>query len=544
MGLVAGIISRDGSDVSELLYKMAVKLKHRGNAMYCVGRKTDNGWELINCGKCVELKSVKSSFGVVGRQLIIDKEDEPFPLTDCKKNRFLLLDGRIFNSSKIKGELERNHSGSLNGSSVILHLIEELQEKVFNFMEIFHKLFTFMEGMFAGVLILKNHIFIFRDVIGIKPLYLYSGPDYVAFASERKALWSIGLTERIEPLLPGRVVRVARMGFTSHFQASLKRIGMQEGSIEYYKNQLSKLMEATLAEMQPKNPFYLLLSGGIDSSLLAALLKKMEIEFGALVLGNQKSKDVQHAQKAADFLDHPLEILNFDRTTLEVLFPLLIYQVEDRDEKKLNIAFPLFYGGKYLKKKNIQLVFTGQGADEIFGGYERHEVQMLKDPSKLEALLWEDIENVYEVNLQRDDAAAMGSGVELRVPYLSREFVELAMQIPPKLKINNSIRKYILRQVGKMVGLPDAITQQPKRAIQFSSGSYATLKKLARHYGFTKDFVLKHGFFSPTQTFIDSVAYLLGFPHIDPKIGPILKKIKNKLPESILKYENLVNTII
>ncbi len=544
MGLIAGIASRDGRDVSDLLYRMAFKLRHRGNSPFWVSGKGENDWESHICKKAEEIQSLKTPFGVVGRHFVIDKDPGVIPYRDRREKRSLLLDGRIFNVERIKGELKGDYRSDFVSPNVILDWIEEMQGRIFNFSQIYQKIFTLIEGMFAGTLILKNHVFILRDVVGIKPVYLYSGPEYVAFASEKKALWCIGLTQHIEPLPPGRVVRVAEKGFTSHYQACLKHRDIQHKSMEHYRGRLLQLLESTLEKMKPADPFYLLLSGGIDSTLLGALFKKMGVDFGVLVLGTEKSKDVQAAQKAADFLEQPLDIVNFDIAMLEEFLPHLLYHVEDRDEKKLNIAFPLFYGARYLKENGCNTVFTGQGADELFGGYERHEMQFHKDPSKLQSLLWEDVENTYQVNLQRDDAAAMANTMELRLPYLTREFIELVMQIPTSLKIKKATRKHILRQVGKSIGLPESITQQPKRAIQFSSGSYETLKKLAKHHGFTKRFVLNHGFFSPTQTFIDSVAYLLGFPNLDPKISAFVEKTRIDWPESILEHKNLVNTIV
>lgn len=544
MGLIAGIGSRDRSDISDLLQRMAIKLRHRGDAPFCVCKKGLDGWERVTCGKAEEISSIKSSFGLVGRHLTFDEENEASVYSDCQQERFLLLDGRIFNTLELQKELKDEHNGNLMSPSVILHLIEELQKKIFNFSAVFGKIFDLLEGMFAAALILKEHLFIFRDLIGIKPLYLYSGPKYVAFASEKKALWAAGLTQRIQPLRPGRVMRVAEKGFTSHYQAEFPNKKFGANQLEYYNELLLQGLRETLMKLNPKNRFYLLLSGGIDSTLLAALLKELALDFNSLVIGTEKSKDIQAAQQAADFLTLPLEVLKFNVSTLEELLPLLIYHVESRDEKKLNIAFPLFHASNYLSKKNYRLVLTGQGADELFGGYKRHEIQFQEDPLKLHTMLWEDVENLYTGNLQRDDAASMANGVELRLPYLNRRFIEVAMLVPPQLKVRPPQRKYILRHLGKSIGLSEKIAQQPKRAIQFSSGSYETLKKLAKRCGFTKNFALKNEFFSPTQLFIDSIAYLLGFPNIDPKVKKFVEKTRINWPDSFLKYENRVNTII
>jgi len=543
MGLITGIASRDGSDISKLLYIMAKKLEYRGNSPFCIFKKIETGWESIISEKPEDILTFKTSFGIVGRYLNLAQEEAPVPYADCQNSRILLLDGRIFNIAELKNELHADHKGEIADSNVIAHLIEELQSKTFDFTVIFRKLFELFEGIFVGTLLLENHVFLFRDLLGIKPLHLYSGPKYIAFASEQKALWAVGFTPS-QPLPPGRVVRVAEKGFTSIFQADFKGTAFIEQSLAYYAEATLHLLQTNLLRLKPCGPFFLLLSGGLDSTLLATCLKKMKVPFNSLVAGNETSKDIQKAQTAADFLEIPLEILKFDVATLEKILPFLIYHLESQEEKKLNIAFPLFYATQHLKSKGIQVIFTGQGADELFAGYERHEFQFAQNPQTLHEALWNDVQNLAEDSLRRDDAVAMAHTAELRFPYLTPNFVDLCMQIPPAFKVQPPIRKYILRKIGDNLNLPTQITQEPKRAIQFGSGSYDVLKKLAKSYGFNKDFALKHGFFSSTQLFLDSIAVILGLPNIHPKVIAFVEKNHLNLPDSIYKHRNMINQTV
>lgn len=515
---------------------------HRGNSSFCFFRKGANGWNSIISDNPEEFLTYSTSFGIIGQYLILDREDAPIPYTDCQNNRIILLDGRIFNVSELKSELNNNHTDNIANSNIIAHFIEEWQSKIFDFSMIFRKLYDLIEGMFAGALILKNYIFLFRDLIGIKPLYLYSGPKYIAFASEQKALWAAGFTT-VHSLQPGRVVRAAEKGFTSHFQADLKGNEFIENSFEYYSEAILHSLQENLHELKPGNPFFLLLSGGIDSTLLAACLKRLNIPFNSLVVGDEKSKDIQKAQSAADFLGIPLDILNFDIETLEKILPFLIYYSESQEEKKLNIAFPLFYASQYLKNRGIRVAFTGQGADELFAGYERH-VEFALHLGTLQEALWADIQSLSKNNLQRDDAVSMAHTIELRLPYLLPKFVELSMQVPPSFKVHKFTRKYILRKIAENLNLPQNITQEAKHAIQFSSGSYNNLRKLAKQYGFDKNFALKHGFLSPTQLFIDSIAYILGFPNINSQVIKLVEKTSITLPDSVFSHRNLVNQTV
>ncbi|MDD1778431.1 MAG: hypothetical protein LUQ65_09720, partial [Candidatus Helarchaeota archaeon] len=284
MGLIAGVASRDGSDISKFLEIMTRKLAYRGNSPFCIFKRGENGWDLVITEHPEEISTVQTSFGIVGRYLLLEKEDTPIPYVDCQLNRFLVLDGRSFNNLEIRHKMDNNHSCNLRSSSIVIHFFEELQDRIFDFTQIFSKVYDSLEGMFAGALLLANHVFLFRDLLGIKPLHLYSGPKYVAFASEQKALWAIGFTPS-QPLPPGRVVRVAEKGFTSIFQADFQGTDFIERSIAYYSEAALQLLRTNLSKLTPRNPFYMLLSGGLDSTLLATCLKKLNIPFTSLVAG-------------------------------------------------------------------------------------------------------------------------------------------------------------------------------------------------------------------------------------------------------------------
>ncbi len=541
MGLIAGIYSKEQGSVSDLLFMMASKLAHRGNSEFHVLKKANSGWNNFTCKNPSEISDMKMPFGMVGRYLLLDDKKENLPFTGCKDENHLFLDGRIFNISEIIHNLKEHHDEEIKNESVIVHFFEELKKRNFENSKIFEKISNNLEGMFAAALIFKDELFLFRDLIGIKPLYLHYGPKYLAFASEKKALWAVGIHENIQYLPPGNAVKVTKDGFISLYQGMFERKNIKTLHLENYLEGITRLLENNVSSLIPKKAFYLLLSGGIDSSILAAILKSKGIEFNSLVIGSKKSKDINEAREVADFLDINLEVLKIDVSDLEKMISSLIYSLESRDEKKLNIAFPFFYASSYVHKKGSDIIFAGQGADELFGGYERHELAMKEDPIKFQEMMWNDLEELYIQNLQRDDAASMANSIELRLPYLNKGFIEHCMQIPPSCKIRPPIRKYILRQVGGKLGLPEKITQKPKRAMQFSSGSYDILKKLARNHGFTKDFALKNGFFSPTQLFIDSISYVLGFPNIELKIVKFLEKTSINWPDSVFKFKNAVN---
>ncbi|WP_157834008.1 asparagine synthetase B family protein [Candidatus Methanoperedens nitratireducens] len=332
-----------------------------------------------------------------------------------------------------------------------------------------------LDGDYAFACVSDERLQLARDPAGVKPLYYSSTGALFAFASEKKALSAIGMRE-IHTLRPGHM-----LSYSSGKLVKEKVTGFVQGERITDENIASEKLFHTIERAVKKRsytPSAIAFSGGLDSSLIAALCPEAEL----YSVGVAGSHDIRQAKKAAQLLgsEDKLHLHELTIEEVESAIPYVIRAVESADPLKVSIAMPLFLASKDAHDNGIRVMLSGQGADELFAGYKRYE-SMSHD--ELEDALRCDLDKIAENNLERDDAATMVNAVELRVPYLDREVVELALAIAPELKIHNNQRKYILRlSAGKL--LPDELVLKEKRAAQYSSGIYSALEKLAKRSGY------------------------------------------------------------
>jgi len=184
------------------------------------------------------------------------------------------------------------------------------------------------------------------------------------------------------------------------------------------------LFEAIVQSIKKRyyHPCAIAFSGGLDSSLLAVLCKDAKL----YSVGMSNSHDIDQANKAAQLLGlvDNLYLHELTMDELETAIPYVIRAIESTDAMKVSIALPLYFASKDAHRDGIRVMLSGQGADELFAGYKRYESMT---PLELGSALKKDLGNIARNNLERDDAVTMANSVELRVPYLDRKVVELAL---------------------------------------------------------------------------------------------------------------------
>jgi asparagine synthase (glutamine-hydrolysing) len=244
-------------------------------------------------------------------------------------------------------------------------------------------------------------------------------------------------------------------------------------------------LENTLAK--DKHPG-LLFSGGLDSSILAALLKnRLNVSIPLIVSGTAAAKDIIAAQFAAEALNLPLTIQTITKKTLRQVLPKILSLIETPSELQVSLAIPLFHSALRAKELGLKQLFCGQGADELFAGYARHERSFVKSGEiAVGKEMKKDLERLFKETLPTQARLMQHLDIELEMPFIDPNILKFSEDLSVLFKIDYSscgvIRKKILRALAQKIELPDKVATAPKRAAQYGSGASRLLAQLALDY--------------------------------------------------------------
>jgi asparagine synthase (glutamine-hydrolysing) len=434
--------------------KMSKKVRHRGP-----------DWSgIFYCEKAILAHE---------RLSIVDPQSGRQPLYSKDGNLILAVNGEIYNHQEIRKRYESTYEFQTHSDcEVILPLY---RDKGPSFLEE-------MNGIFAFALYDKENdsYFIARDHIGIVPLYMgwdQFGNFYVA--SELKALE--GVCKRIEEFLPGHYL-YSKDGVMKKWYT---RDWMDYSAVEKNTTSIDDLRRALEAsvhrQLMSDVPYGVLLSGGLDSSIVSAVAKKFapkRIESGdkaeawwpqlhSFAVGLVGSPDLAAARIVADHIGTVHHEINF--TVEEGLDAIrdVIYHIETYDVTTVRASTPMYLLARVIKSMGVKMVLSGEGADEIFGGY----LYFHKAPGP-KALHDETVRKLSKLHLYdclRANKSLAAWGVEGRVPFLDKEFMDVAMRLNPvdKMTSKDRIEKWVLRKAFEDY-LPPSVAWRQKE--QFSDG--------------------------------------------------------------------------
>ncbi|MFX1286272.1 MAG: asparagine synthase B [Promethearchaeota archaeon] len=390
------------------------------------------------------------------RLSIIDLDGGTQPISNEKNNLLLVQNGEIYNYRKLRKKLEKDHTFKTDSDAeVILHLFEDEGKNCV----------TKLDGMFAFVIWNKDFgLFLARDPIGIKPLYYGSdSKNSFYFSSEIKGI--MDYVVKVKELPPGSYMFYSNSPEKYYnLPKPIDRIREMNQACSDIDNLLNEAVKKRLMSDVPLGVF---LSGGLDSSLVSALVNLyINDEVHSFSVGFPGSPDIINARQVAEYLGttHHERLL----TKEEILSSLeeIIYFLESCDPALIRSAIPTFFVSE-LASKYVKVVLSGEGADELFAGY--HYLELFQDNDKeLSYELYRITKDLYRSNLQRADRMTMAHGIECRVPFLDEKLVKYAFNINPKLKINQN-NKWILRKVA-MRYLPYNIVWREKEKFSIGTG--------------------------------------------------------------------------
>ncbi|MCR5578950.1 MAG: asparagine synthase B [Prevotella sp.] len=434
--------------------KMSQKIRHRGP-----------DWSGIYCGGSAILAHERLS--------IVDPESGGQPLYSPDKKQVLAVNGEIYNHQEIR----RLYAGQYEfqtGSDceVILALY---REKGINFLED-------LSGIFAFVLYdeEKNEFLIARDPIGVIPLYIgYDSDGTVYVASELKALE--GQCERYEPFLPGHYYWSVDPGQKWYYRRDWMQYDAVKDNPASVEAIHDALEDAVKRQLMSDVPYGVLLSGGLDSSVISAIAEKyseMRIEddsktkaywprLHSFAVGLKGAPDLAKSKLVADHIGTVHHEINY--TIQEGLDAIrdVIYFIETYDVTTVRASTPMYLLARVIKSMGIKMVLSGEGADEIFGGYLYfHKAPTAKD---FHDETVRKLGKLYMYDCLRANKSLSAWGVEGRVPFLDKEFLDVAMRTNPEAKMcpGSTMEKKIVREAFADM-LPKEVAWRQKE--QFSDG--------------------------------------------------------------------------
>lgn len=378
---------------------------------------------------------------------------------------WMVHNGEIYNHQSLRDGLLKHHSfRTTSDSEVIVHLYEEFGDDFCNH----------LDGIFAFVVIDGDHYVAGRDPLGVKPLYY--GIDErgrMYFSSEMKALADQCKTFSTFP--PGHYY-TPETGFVKYYQPFWEDASEAIKPVDY-KAIRETLTQAVEKRLMSDVPIGVLLSGGLDSSLTSSIAVRLMKERGQTLhsfsIGlDADAPDAKAARKVAEFLGTQHHEIHFTIEQGIEILEKLIWHLETYDVTSIRASTPMYFLSKSITDMGIKVVLSGEGADEIFGGY-----LYFRNAPSIEDFQKETIERVQKLHtadLLRADKSTMAHGLEARVPFLDKKFLDLAITIQPEVKMPqtyNGVEKYILRKAfdtPEQPYLPAEVLWRQKE--QFSDG--------------------------------------------------------------------------
>jgi asparagine synthase (glutamine-hydrolysing) len=408
-----------------------------------------------------------------------------------KQKGVLVFNGEIYNYKELNNKLNIKTD---NDSQTLLNYLDSVDL-------INQETLSSLSADYAFAYLRDNFLTLCRDQLGVKPLWYYvNEKSELEFSSEKKAI-----NKNAKELLPTEILHYNINSKEILFENKILEKPEKETKDEYHtiKDTTWNLLKKAVQKRLPNNKnkkVGLLFSGGIDSTVIALILKELKVDFTCYTAkisgGNlEEAEDLIYADEIARrhfFRFHVAQttIEKLEKQTIDVM-----KLIEDNEYIKTSVALPFYLACQRAQEDGIDVMFSGLGSEEIFAGYRRHK--QAKDPNDE---CYNGLNIMYERDLYRDDVITMNFTQELRVPFLDKELIQYALSIPAKYKIdlekveeikdrayknphlNAEVRsKIILRDATREhTKLEEKFVERQKKAAQYGSKFDKGLGRLAK----------------------------------------------------------------
>jgi asparagine synthase (glutamine-hydrolysing) len=502
---IGGLISKNSTDILSLTKTMMMSMNKRGpdGTGLFIDKKLYQyeSPEKINCNN--SNSNTKLTLGHIRLAIVGDKTHIQ-PIQSCDRKLVMEHNGEIYNYKQLKKRLQNDHTFVSNtDSEIVIHLLEHYyKENGFsNLLDAIKKTVADIDGIYAIAIKDQDEdkIYLVRDRLGIRPLYYGQNNNIIGFASERKGLWQIGIREPTFSLLPGHCVilsdkisspiKIAEPSVNYSNKPTLTNL---EDALSAYKKALYNSIKK---RSQDLSRIGIIFSGGIDSVLVAKITKELVPNVTCYTSGIAGSDDIKFSKVIADQLDLDLKINELNIKDIENMLPNILNIIETTNSTQAEVSIPIYGALKLAAKDGLRVVFTGQGADELFAGYPWYaQIYGKYGAKKLKEYMIQDLLLLYKETLEREDKLAMSNSIEMREPFLDSDIVRTATSIDLNLNLadkNDIFGKRVHRELAIQVGIPKHIAYREKQAAQHGAGIHGILSKIAEKNGFNKKMITK-----------------------------------------------------
>jgi asparagine synthase (glutamine-hydrolysing) len=469
MGAIVAAVNKKGENIVPQVALMLKELKHKGTDAH--GIATTNSVKLAKAIEQIDqmaTENLNSNIALGHNLSQIFSSDQPQPILG--NGYAFIFEGHVFPSSDASAVENLLKKPKSNIQKNAANIIGEI------------------EGSYIFSIASSDKLTAGRDALGTTPLYYGENETTCAVASERKALWKIGI-KNVKSFPPGNLAKIDAKGFVFQPIQTIRQPNVKPVNMESAARHLQTLLtESTRKRVSDVKKVAVAFSGGLDSSVIAVLAKLCEKEVPLISVGLANQEEIQYAKKAAEALDMPIHVQTYVTGQVKEILPKVLWLIEQPNTVSASIAIPFYWVAEVASQLGCSVMLAGQGGDELFGGYQRYLTKYRLSIASVNEAMYHDVIRSYETNFQRDSQVCAFHKVELRLPFVDSKVIRYALSLPINLKIESAedpLRKRVLRKVAQNLELPSFIVNRRKKAVQYTTGVDKALRKLAKEEGLT-----------------------------------------------------------